>query len=499
MKTANAEIKIDPDFKRLLPQPSEEEKKLLREQLRENGCLEPLLVWKEEKVLVDGHNRYELCLELGIEFTIVEKSFPDRAAVELFIIENQLARRNASSRQQSYYRGFYYATKKNRHGGNRKEKSSSENQNLKKKTREIVAGRFGVAPSTVSEDAIFFEAVNVIAQDTGANHRNQLIESENLSKNLLQRLADLFKEENKKISSQEERQELVEAILKSSSKGEANEKIIEFEKQIEFALGQAGETLQEQGVDISPENLFPTREKTQAKSEARSRQPEESKSPSAKQQKESETNSSQPVDAVRQQTRHQGEELRRNDYHTPEYIIEKVRTVFGEIHCDPASSPQGNKRIKAKTFFTLEDNGLEQKWKGNIFLNPPGGKSDNNEGAQQQWLGELLDRYDSGEIDRAIFLSFNPETFWRVAEVWKYPICLPATRINFDLWNPELEQFDSTRGASYANVILLLPSKDNPSPDIERFTNSFQDLGVILKGADIILNSRYSHKRHRFS
>jgi ParB-like chromosome segregation protein Spo0J len=258
------EFKIDPDLKRLLPQPSEEEKKLLREQLIENGCLDPLLVWKEEKILVDGHNRYELCQELGIEFTTVEKSFPDRAAVELFIIENQLGRRNASSRQQSYYRGFYYFRKKDKHGGDRKGKSSSENRNLKK-TREIVANRFGVASSTISEDCTFFKAVNLIDSDVGVSYRNQLIDSENLSKKLLQRLADLFKEENKKLSSQEERQELVKAILESQAKSDVSEKIIEFEKQSEFVLAQVGETLQEQGVDTSRENLFPTREKTQVK------------------------------------------------------------------------------------------------------------------------------------------------------------------------------------------------------------------------------------------
>lgn len=66
-----------------------------------------------------------------------------------------------------------------------------------------------------------------------------------------------------------------------------------------------------------------------------------------------------------------------DEWYTPEKYIEAARMVMGSIDLDPASNDFANETVKAKTFFDEEQNGLEQKWFGNIWLNPPFGRRKN--------------------------------------------------------------------------------------------------------------------------
>jgi len=88
------DITIESEFEFLLPAMAKEEKQKLRESLELEGCRDPLVLWGD--ILVDGHNRYRLCMELGIPFRTVDRAFLDRNAVKLWILENQLTRRNLS-------------------------------------------------------------------------------------------------------------------------------------------------------------------------------------------------------------------------------------------------------------------------------------------------------------------------------------------------------------------------------------------------------------------
>jgi len=60
-----------------------------------------------------------------------------------------------------------------------------------------------------------------------------------------------------------------------------------------------------------------------------------------------------------------------NEWYTPPKFIESARLVMGRIDLDPASSDRANKIVKAENYYTIETNGLEQKWYGNVWLNPP--------------------------------------------------------------------------------------------------------------------------------
>jgi hypothetical protein len=56
---------------------------------------------------------------------------------------------------------------------------------------------------------------------------------------------------------------------------------------------------------------------------------------------------------------------------TPPEYVEAARKVMGSIDLDPASCEVAQITVKAKRYYTKENNGLDKHWKGNIFLNPP--------------------------------------------------------------------------------------------------------------------------------
>lgn len=93
-------FKIDPEFKNLMPPLAADERALLRQSLQDEGCRDALIVWRGHDIIIDGHNRYELCRELGVPFEFNEMEFSDRPAAINWIVRNQLARRNLTDMQR---------------------------------------------------------------------------------------------------------------------------------------------------------------------------------------------------------------------------------------------------------------------------------------------------------------------------------------------------------------------------------------------------------------
>ena len=88
------ELTISPKFEKALPPLQEAELSQLREKLLTEGCRDALVVF--HGTLIDGHSRYRICHECGIPFNIMEMEFDDEDAALLWIVENQLSRRNVS-------------------------------------------------------------------------------------------------------------------------------------------------------------------------------------------------------------------------------------------------------------------------------------------------------------------------------------------------------------------------------------------------------------------
>lgn len=99
-------IKTDEEFKSLIPPLSREEFKQLEENIVAEGIRDPLVVWHisddEDEILIDGHNRWEISAKhAGIQFNIIRKQFESRNDAKIWIIKNQIGRRNLSTYARS--------------------------------------------------------------------------------------------------------------------------------------------------------------------------------------------------------------------------------------------------------------------------------------------------------------------------------------------------------------------------------------------------------------
>ena len=87
-------MKIDVEFKSIIPELSDEEFANLENSLLAEGCRDALVVWGD--ILIDGHNRYAICEQHSIPYRTVQMDFDSRESALVWMIDNQRGRRNLS-------------------------------------------------------------------------------------------------------------------------------------------------------------------------------------------------------------------------------------------------------------------------------------------------------------------------------------------------------------------------------------------------------------------
>lgn len=149
-----ADIKIDPEFRSLVPAISDDERKQLEANIVEcGGARDPLTVWlrgDDDEVLLDGHNRYEICTRLGLRFSYCHVEFGTRDEAADWIDRNQLGRRNLSKQDFKLLIGRRYnrAKKAEHDGGKGKGRSGGQTDRHSEKTSERIAREHGVGEAT---------------------------------------------------------------------------------------------------------------------------------------------------------------------------------------------------------------------------------------------------------------------------------------------------------------------------------------------------------------
>jgi transcriptional regulator with XRE-family HTH domain len=96
-------FRIHSELRDYIRHESEEENAMLEQSLLSEGCRDPLVVWKEENVLVDGHHRFEICERRGIPYTVKYQSFSGVKEAKSWIRKNQLARRNLDKAERDQW------------------------------------------------------------------------------------------------------------------------------------------------------------------------------------------------------------------------------------------------------------------------------------------------------------------------------------------------------------------------------------------------------------
>ena len=88
-------LRVDDDFKELITPLSDNEINKLIDSILENGCMEPIKTWNG--AIIDGHNRYLICHEYNIPFAVQELNFASKEQAMIWMVNNQLARRNLTT------------------------------------------------------------------------------------------------------------------------------------------------------------------------------------------------------------------------------------------------------------------------------------------------------------------------------------------------------------------------------------------------------------------
>jgi hypothetical protein len=92
-------ITINEDLRAYIDPLTEDEFAALERSLLSEGCRDALVLWDD--LLVDGHNRYAICMKHGIPFnTMQNHTFQSMDDVFLWMIDNHLGRRSVSDFQR---------------------------------------------------------------------------------------------------------------------------------------------------------------------------------------------------------------------------------------------------------------------------------------------------------------------------------------------------------------------------------------------------------------
>lgn len=176
------------------------------------------------------------------------------------------------------------------------------------------------------------------------------------------------------------------------------------------------------------------------------------------------------------------------EHYTPSPIVEVARKVMGEIELDPASCEKANTVVKAKHFFTKEDDGLTRVWAGLVYCNPPGGKvPGTNQSQAQAFFFKAVNEWKAGHVQACCFLGFTLEILRLTQRGEGFPgysacdfaFCVLKERTQF-LDEDLKPQEDPT----HANVLVLI-SHDKAM--IRKFYVEAQKLGAVVVNADLVL------------
>lgn len=159
---------VDPEFVALLPPLTRDQKGGLEKLIvAAKEITSPLIVWAEERLLIDGHHRREIAMRLGMDFRTKEMSFPSREAVIEWMFANQRDHRNLTPGQLALVMGRHYnRTKKDpseRMLGNDFRKRGAQNERQESDATDVkLSKQYGTSPATVRRNAQFAAAVETL-------------------------------------------------------------------------------------------------------------------------------------------------------------------------------------------------------------------------------------------------------------------------------------------------------------------------------------------------
>jgi phage N-6-adenine-methyltransferase len=376
-----AMIRIDDEFKSLIPPLTAEEYAGLEKSLLDDGCRDSLVLWGD--TLIDGHNRYEICTKYHIPYETVQKDFDNRQSAIEWIILNQFGRRNLPAHERA---------------------------RLALRLKPVIAERAKEQQlSTLKQNAV---PQNSVKRENPIDTQKELAKVAGVSHDTIAK---------------------VERIEE-----EAPQPIVEASRRGEISVNSAYQVTK-----LEPEEQHEIVERIRNIQ----REPEETQTPKA------------IVQEVLKRP-HVSFNSGNNEWYTPKEFIEAARSAMGSIDLDPASNDIANEIVKAETYYTVETNGLDKEWTGNVWMNPP---------YASDLIGKFVDKLieQRENYKQAIILVNNAtETEWfnKLISI-SSAVCFPKSRVKF--YMP-----DGKTGAPLQGQAVLYVGKN-----IEEFMNAFDGFG----------------------
>ncbi len=381
-------IEINPRFHSLIPPLSPEELAGLEALLLRDGCRDPLVTWNG--VLVDGHNRFEICQRHALEFKAVAMEFADEDAAAVWIIRNQFGRRNLSL---------------------------------------YVRAELGLKLEALLRPAIEAKAKEQQKEHGGAGPGK---------KSLAQNSAQVNPETSCRCGGN-----MWEVIGKKRKCRSCGIVICQRGPQTRVELAKAAGVSHDTMAKV---RVIEAKASEETKAALRS--------------------GDTSINAEwKKLTVHVGQNSGENEWYTPPAFIEAARKAMGSITCDPASSAAANKMVRADVFFTKEQDGLNEKWSGKVWLNPPYAQP-----LVAQFSEAVCAKLEAGEIKQAIVLVNNAtETAWfqRMLAV-AVAVCFVKGRVKF------LDPQGNPGAPLQGQAVLCLGG------DAFRFHKAFAEFGPVL-------------------
>lgn len=367
-------IQIDSEFQALIPPLSAEERAQLEANLLADGCRDPLVVWETEdghNILIDGHNRYEICMRNGIEYDVEEMLFDSREDVMDWMDANQLGRRNLTRDQFTLLIGRRYNRQKkavtNAAGANQHSEVGAQND-PQPKTADRLSADYGVSPATVKRAGQYAEAVEAI--DKAAPGFAASVNA----------------------GEAPTRQDVVKAAAVVAQIPEAAHNVALAAEFADLPIEAKQEAIE------AIAQLAPAQEVMR--------------------------------EAVKKA--HVANNSGNNEWYTPPKFIELARKAMGGIDLDPATSEVANRVVQAPKIFTADDDGRTQQWNGRVWMNPPyaqplmgdfaeavaskyeSGEIDQacilvNNGTETQWFQRMLGAADAVCFPKTRIKFIDPE------------------------------------------------------------------------------------------
>ncbi len=141
--------------------------------------------------------------------------------------------------------------------------------------------------------------------------------------------------------------------------------------------------------------------------------------------------------------------------------------MLGGFDLDPASCAEANETIRAARYFTANDDGMGQPWRGRIWLNPPYSDRD-----LIRWVTKLVESFDSGAVPEAVMLlpAYVETRMGQAALARCDAVCFPARRVQFN--RPGLPATNPPA----ASMLCYFGAR------VDRFRAAYSGRGLVMPG-----------------